>query len=482
MLAAAVGRLEAIDPSASARSGLWPGQLRFLLVLGAAFGVLLLAAPGTLVSGLDALFAAVFASLLAVRLVALCHLLTSRRAADLATTHYADALSRNAHSPDAHSSDAVGCDTRLPTYTVLIALYREVAVVPQVVQAMRGLDYPVARLEVVFILEADDVDTHSALLQTGLPPHMRIVVVPAGLPRTKPRALSFALTEACGTYVVVYDAEDIPDPDQLRRAAARFRAEGPILGCLQARLVIDNGQQSWLTGQFAVEYLVLFQAILPALARFGLPVPLGGTSNHFPKATLDAVGGWDPYNVTEDADLGYRLGRAGYRVAMLDSATAEEAPSRWPVWLAQRARWQKGWMQTYLVHMRDPRRLVRDFGWPGMVAFQLVLGCGLLSAFAHPWFFAWMVYRATRADEAAAVPGLLGPATLAAASLVAISLAVAVVWRCGQRGLLMHAVLSPLYWLPISFAAYRALAELVRAPFYWAKTQHGDGVRRRPSA
>ena len=191
---------------------------------------------------------------------------------------------------------------------------------------------------------------------------MRIVTVPNGQPRTKPRALNYALQDARGTLVAVFDAEDIPDADQLRRAANAFIEGGPRLACVQARLAIYNADESFLSRQFALEYSALFSGLLPALGFLRLPLTLGGTSNHFRRDLLLKIGGWDPFNVTEDADLGIRLARFGYEVSVINSVTMEEAPASWRSWRGQRTRWIKGWIQTYLVHMRRPLRLWRDLG------------------------------------------------------------------------------------------------------------------------
>lgn len=239
-----------------------------------------------------------------------------------------------------------GIDHELPIYSILVPLYREAEVVPDLVKALAAIDYPAHRLDVLLIAEEEDVATQAAIAAAALAPNTRMVVVPPGRPRTKPRALNFALEFARGAYVVVFDAEDVPEPSQLRRALALLRSDAR-LGCVQARLVIYNTRASWLTAQFALEYAALFEGLLPALERLGLPIPLGGTSNHFPRAVLEDLGRWDPYNVTEDADLGLRLARAGLEVRMLDCQTWEEAPSSFRVWRGQRTRWLKGWMQTY---------------------------------------------------------------------------------------------------------------------------------------
>jgi cellulose synthase/poly-beta-1,6-N-acetylglucosamine synthase-like glycosyltransferase len=198
---------------------------------------------------------------------------------------------------------------------------------------------------VKFVLEADDHETRRALAALDLGPPFAIITAPALGPRTKPKALNVALPFAHGSFTVIYDAEDVPEPDQLRRAFDTFIAADERLACVQASLTIDNTTDSWLARMFTASYAGHFEGFLPAMAALRLPFPLGGSSNHFRTAALRRVGGWDPYNVTEDADLGIRLHRFGYRCAALSSATYEEAPARFGPWLKQRTRWYKGWMR-----------------------------------------------------------------------------------------------------------------------------------------
>jgi cellulose synthase/poly-beta-1,6-N-acetylglucosamine synthase-like glycosyltransferase len=307
--------------------------------------------------------------------------------------------------------------------------------------------------------------------------------VPDRQPRTKPKALNYALQFARGDFVVVYDAEDRPQRDQLRRAWEAFRRAPPGLGCLQAQLNIYNPWDGWfLTRQFTIEYSALFDAVLPALERLRLPVPLGGTSNHFPRATLLEVGAWDPHNVTEDADLGIRLARQGYRVAVLASTTWEEAPPRFGIWLRQRTRWMKGWMQTYLVHTRELNQLHRDLGLGASVGFHALMGGLIVSALVHPLFYIllaghWLAGGLLVPAETAAGAALWGIAcvNLALGYLASILVSMVSVWRRGRRGLAMFALLLPLYWLLISVAAYRAAWQFVRDPYLWEKTAHGTG-------
>ena len=454
----AVSRLERLHPGFSARSGLWPRQsvlLCALLLLALSAFVL---APALVMLAMNILLALAFALLLAPRVLAIGYLLT-----------------RSTAETEPVSSD----DASLPVYTILVALHDEAAVVPELVRALSALDYPAAKLDVIFALESHDRVTRGALEVLGLPAHMRLAIVPVGEPRTKPRALCYAMTLARGDFVVVYDAEDEPAPDQLRLALAAFDAGGGGIGCVQARLAIHNGMEGWFPAQFAIEYAVLFGAVLPALAARGLPVPLGGTSNHFPRHVLESVGGWDPFNVTEDADLGLRLARLGWRVAVIASATLEEAPPNWRVWFAQRVRWQKGWLQTYFVHMREPVRAWRELGPASWIGFQIVLFGGLLSAFAHPWFYLWLIWNLA---PGASIPlagwsiatwlWWIALANLAAAYLATIVLALMTLATGDRRHFLVPLLLAPLYWVPVSIAAYWAVGQLIRRPTYWAKTPH----------
>ena len=256
-----------------------------------------------------------------------------------------------ASGPEIRTSELA--DDELPSYTVVVALYRETSVVEELVKAIDALDYPKGKLDIKLVVEQRDVETLGRIVDLRLPARYEVVVAPLGKPQTKPRALNIALSTARGELVVVYDAEDTPAPDQLRLAASRFAADKD-LDCLQARLAIRNHSESWLSKLFAIEYAVLFDVVNPGLCALNLPIPLGGSSNHFRLRSLVGVGAWDEWNVTEDADLGVRLARFGYRVKALDSDTWEEAPYEFGNWFRQRVRWQKGWMQTLIVHSRRP--------------------------------------------------------------------------------------------------------------------------------
>lgn len=362
-------------------------------------------------------------------------------------------------------------DRDLPRYAVLSALYREEAVAAQLVRALSRLDYPRAKLDILILTEADDEATRAALAAAGPDPAIRIVTLPPGGPATKPRALALGLPLARGELVVVYDAEDLPHPGQLREAAETFAAAGNRLGCLQAPLSIANAGDSLLTRLFAAEYDGLFRVLLPALSRFGWPIPLGGTSNHFRRTALEQSLGWDPWNVTEDADLGFRLARNGWRTGTIALPTSEEAPARLGGWLGQRSRWFKGWLQTVAVLARAPRSVAAELGWRGALALVATVAGTLGSALVHgvclialtlSWAFfgppAW---------------AMLAAGVAAAALAGSLSLKIAGLRRAGRTGLVPWLALLPLAWVAMGLAAWRAVMELANRPYHWEKTAHG---------
>jgi hypothetical protein len=339
------------------------------------------------------------------------------------------------------------------------------------------------RFEVLLILEEADTETRLAVGQIPLPAEFRLLIVPDLAPRTKPKALTYALGFATGDLIVVYDAEDAPAPQQLRSAVQAFVDGGPRVGCVQAMLAIDPNQRDWLSRHFAMEYAALFSGLLPVLAAWRLPIPLGGTSNHFPRAVLSASGAWDPYNVTEDADLGLRLARLGWQVVVIGSPTLEEAPGSLRAWFTQRTRWIKGYAQTYAVHMRRPVTLARETGGAGFVAIQAVLAGALVSALLHPWCYVLLAADAWTGDLLSASSNPWERAldsiaifNLAGGFLGALALCAIAAARSGLRPSLWLIATIPVYWLLVSAAAYRAIWQLAVDPHRWEKTPH----RNRP--
>jgi len=370
-------------------------------------------------------------------------------------------------------------DADLPVYTVIAALYRERRVAAKLIHALSRLDYPAAKLDIKLVIEDDDRETLDALQVIDLPGPMEIIVAPRGEPRTKPRALNVALPLARGRFTVIYDAEDVPEPSQLRLAVAGFAGLPPRVACLQARLTIDNTEDSWLTRLFTIEYAALFDVFNPGLAEIGSPFPLGGTSNHFRTSVLKAIHGWDAWNVTEDADLGIRLARLGYEVRDLPSSTLEEAPITLGAWMRQRTRWMKGFVQTATSHSRQPWSLLLQLGlWRFYGALVLTWGI-VLSALVYPLFSAlflasWLTGSpSTFASHWEAVGFAFGKTLFLSGALAIFVPACMALHRRRLWRLLPWVPLLPFYYGLVSIAAWRGLWELTTATFRWNKTSHG---------
>lgn len=415
----------------------------------------------------------------------------------------------------------VVADEDLPRYTTLHPMYDEAHMLPSVVAAMEAMDYPKDRLECLLVLEERDVATVEAARSFPLPDYVRVVVTPAVEPYGKPKACNYALQFATGEFVVIYDAEDRPEPGQLRVAVGTFRAaeaRGEPLGCLQARLVFANevpdidGEgrvrrdeegydlrpTTWTSRLLGNEYAVHFDLVLTGLARLGLPVPLGGTSNHFPLHVLHevafdpdempsmpqpdaSVGAWDPWNVTEDAELGGAIAADGWRTAVMDSHTDEEACLTARAALNQRSRWVKGYAQTSLVLLRNPIRAARSMGPVGYLAFLLQVGGTFVSLALSPIFWTiFVVYMLTGSPRIIALfPGPLyytGMCLLILGNLALLSISLFAAVRRERYGTVRYLLVClPAWWALLSAATYLAALELLVPSWRpsWNKTAHG---------
>ncbi len=372
-------------------------------------------------------------------------------------------------------------DADWPPYTILCPLYREAEVVPQFVQAMQALDYPADKLQILFLTEEDDAETRKAIEAMHLPQHFSIVTVPDGQPRTKPRACNFGLLQATGDNVVIYDAEDIPDPLQLKKAVLTFANHDSDLACVQAKLNYYNTKQNLLTRWFSVEYSLWFDLMLPGMQQTKLPLPLGGTSNHFRMEMLHRIGAWDPFNVTEDCDLGLRLARSGLKTIMLDSTTYEEANSQVKNWIRQRSRWIKGYMLTYLVYMRQPLHYLRQGRLREFLSLQLVIGGKTAVLFVNPLMWAllaiYILFRPIVGDVYQALfPApvfYMGTLCLIFGNFLYVYSHLVGCMKRSQYSLIKWALFIPIYWVMMSIAASLALFQLIFKPHYWEKTKHG---------
>lgn len=369
-------------------------------------------------------------------------------------------------------------DADLPIYSILVPVYKEPEVVPRLLRALSRIDYPREKLDVLLLMEEDDHETVAKAKEAEPPSFFRFIIVPPSQPRTKPKACNYGLNFCRGKYVTIFDAEDIPEPDQLKKAVAAFEYGDERLICVQAALNYFNSKENYLTRMFTLEYTYWFDSLLPGLDRLRLPIPLGGTSNHFKLDKLQQLGAWDPFNVTEDADLGIRASTSGFTVGVIRSTTYEEANKATINWLRQRSRWIKGYMQTWLVHNRQPLRLLRAIGLKNWLSYNFFIGgtsaIFLLNPIMWIFFIIWLVFD----------PAWIGQIFqgwvwhLAVFSLIvgnglAILLNMIGILQRRNYGLLPFALTNPAYWFLHSAASYIGLWQLITKPHYWEKTNHG---------
>jgi cellulose synthase/poly-beta-1,6-N-acetylglucosamine synthase-like glycosyltransferase len=369
-------------------------------------------------------------------------------------------------------------DDELPTYTILVPVYKEANVVADLIANLSQLDYPAEKLEILLLLEPDDVETIEAARAAHPPETMTMLIVPEGGPKTKPKACNVGMFFARGDFLVIYDAEDRPEPDQLKKAIIAFERGGDDLACVQAALNYWNDDENALTRMFTLEYSYWFDYMLPGLDAMRLPIPLGGTSNHFRTETLRRLGGWDPYNVTEDADLGIRASALGYRVGVVNSTTFEEANCATRNWVRQRSRWIKGYLQTLLVHLRHPVGLTREAGLRQTAAFALLVGGTPLTFLLVPPLYALFVVSllVPAAALSSFFPGWVLTVSLFNLLIgngLMVYLSMMGAFKRRRYQLVPWALLNPVYWILHSIAAYKAVWQLITKPHYWEKTAHG---------
>ncbi|MFQ5437847.1 MAG: glycosyltransferase family 2 protein, partial [Paracoccaceae bacterium] len=365
----------------------------------------------------------------------------------------------------------------LPVVSIMVPLHGEDAILPSLIERLSASEYPVELLDICLVLEAGDTRTHAALARLNLPPWFRAITVPASPLRTKPRAMNYALGFCKGSFIGIYDAEDAPERDQIHRMVDLFAKTGPEVACIQGYLDFYNARRNWLARCFTIEYAIWFRVILHGIERLDLPVPLGGTTVFFRRTALESLGAWDAHNVTEDADLGFRLARLGYRCAFLATTTREEANCRLVPWIRQRSRWLKGYAMTWVTHMRNPAALWRDLGAWRFLAFQ-VLTLGTISNFvlAPVIWSLWLVSLGFNPAYTDLLPwsawSLLGT-SFVLSEIILFVIGVFAVSGRAHRHLIPWVVTMPIYWPLATLAAYKALFEVIVKPHYWDKTSHG---------
>lgn len=373
-------------------------------------------------------------------------------------------------------------DEELPLYTILIPLYREENVITQIINAMSKIDYPPEKLDIIITLEEYDHETIEAIRRASPPKHFKTLILPNVTPKTKPKALNVAFLNTKGEYLVIYDAEIIPDSDQLKKAYLAFK-KYPDIACFQTRLDHYNTEQNLITKLFNAEFSFYYDLFLPGLQRMNFPIPLSGHSTHFRMDILRDIGVWDPYNVTEDCDMGMRLYRGGYKTAMLDSLSREEATSTIEGWIKQRTRWMKGFIQTSIVHLRFPLVFIKELGgWKKFGAFFFIVPATALINVTNLvyWFLfiGWIFTHNKMIQAFFPTPILyLSVSTFVFGNIVFTYLNLLGVYKRKKFKLVKYSILSPLYWILLAIATTRAFFHFVFKPHQWEKTIHGTHLK-----
>jgi cellulose synthase/poly-beta-1,6-N-acetylglucosamine synthase-like glycosyltransferase len=369
-------------------------------------------------------------------------------------------------------------DDELPIYTIHLPVYKEDKLIKKLIWNLQSIDYPREKLDIKLLIEEDDDKTLNAVRNLDFPAVFEVIVVPFHMPKTKPKACNYGLHFSRGKFLTIYDAEDVPDTDQLKKVVALFSKLPENYIVIQSALNYFNRNENFLTRMFTLEYSYWFDYMLPGLDTFDIPIPLGGTSNHFKFEYLIELGGWDPFNVTEDADLGVRAYDKGYKVAIINSTTYEEANNEMFNWVRQRSRWIKGYMQTHLVHMRNPVALWKKLGWKGFLGFNFFIGATPITFLVYPLllcvFFCYVILdletiRTLFPDWVL----FMSIINLMVGNILMIYVNMMAVFKRRYYELILFAVANPVYWLLHSWAAYKGLYQLVVKPFYWEKTNHG---------
>ncbi|QJD95050.1 glycosyltransferase [Mucilaginibacter robiniae] len=377
-------------------------------------------------------------------------------------------------------------DDELPIYTIHLPVYKEDKLIKKLIWNLQSIDYPRHKLDIKLLIEEDDDKTLNAVRNLDFPAIFEVIVVPFHMPKTKPKACNYGLHFSKGKFLTIYDAEDIPDTDQLKKVVAMFNKLPESYICVQCALNYFNRNENFLTRMFTLEYSYWFDYVLPGLDTLDIPIPLGGTSNHFKLDELVELGAWDPFNVTEDADLGVRAYAKGHKIAVINSTTYEEANNDFFNWIRQRSRWIKGYMQTYLVHMRNPAALIRKIGIKGFLGFNFFVGATPIMFLINPIllliFIAYVVFDLTFIRTL--FPDwvlFISIFNLMVGNILMIYVNMMAVFKRRFYELILFAIANPVYWLMHSVAAYKGLYQLIVKPFYWEKTNHGLSKANNPN-
>lgn len=373
-------------------------------------------------------------------------------------------------------------DEDLPIYTIILPVRdEEYSILKNLLDSINNLDYPKDKFDIKFVVDEEDIKTIEAGKELLKKFNFDLIIVPDYRIKSKPLSCNYALKFIKGEYITIYDAEDRPEKYQLKKAIQKFKELGNDYVCLQASLHFYNKYKNFLTYCFSIEYSMWFDFTIRSIDKFGSFFPLGGTSNHFKAKKLLELGKWDGFNVTEDAELGVRIARAGYKVSYLNSITEEECPITIHAWIKQRTRWIKGFMQTFCEYMFFKKPIcikstinfkpIRKLKFFDIITFNLFI---MMSFF----FFITMMVIFLNLDIATNIKDfklliIMSYINIFSFLIMTYMSFIIIIVKNKIKFNVFYLILFPFYWILHYIAGVRACYYLIVKPFYWAKTKHG---------
>lgn len=369
-------------------------------------------------------------------------------------------------------------DEELPVMSVLIPLYKEKEVIPQIFKYLSDFDYPQEKLDIIFILESTDTETAQAFLDMHPPSHFKALLSPDVQPKTKPKAMNVAFSAAKGDILVIFDAEVLPERDQLKRAYLTFKLH-PEAGYLHSRMDVYNADENWITRLYTGEFCYFYHYYLPGLVASNFPLPISGHSTYFRREVIEKVGAWDAYNVAEDCDIGIRIYRKGFGSGrMLDTHTWEQSTTTIPTWVRQRTRWIQGFIQTSIVQLRYPLLLKRELKtWRNFVVFLILVPGNVILNILN--IFQWMMFALWHTTHAPFLQVAYSGFTLYLATICFVVgnffftfYSMYALYKRKHYSTVPWAMLMFAYWIMLGIATIRATIHLFLHPYKWDKTAH----------
>ncbi len=364
-----------------------------------------------------------------------------------------------------------------PLVTILVPLKQENEVIHQTFSAISNLNYPSSSIQGIIIVESTDTLTKKSIETSIIPDGFEVMEIPTLPPFTKGRAIQRALLVAKGKYITIYDAESRPEPNQVIKAVEILEKEKGKT-CLQSIIRIENAKENEITSFFASEFWDWYDKRMVNLHKRGIPFGLGGNSFFLATETLKEVGGWDPFNVTEDAELTVRLIKNNVDIKLMNSITHEACPSTMKNWIKQRTRWSKGLLTTSIIHLISGKFGFKGFTFKQWYHFWLRMYVGNLIPFFFAFIFILFLFQSFSYENFVLVNIVL--AINLVPSLIVSMWADKKNFNTMGIKIRIHNLFAVtlIYWGMYLWAGFRANYEFLFSPLKWHKTDHSNASPR----